>query len=191
MERLRSVRDLVSSNKVHLGIQLLGYDGRLTKDFVDLFDLSPNDRIVLDDAMQTARRELALSTIRRATVTRIAPGHYTIRVPAFIEEGGLIYNRVSDTLKNTLGHEKNLLFSELMGESFEHSFNRFGAEERTLTFSRTIAPDGTRSFLLDDRHVFGVGSSTSQSRARSIEEMKKFPGLAELMNLLPDQAGTE
>jgi hypothetical protein len=193
LARLKSVRDLVASRQVNLSVDLLNYyEGTLTNEFIDLFSLSENERLILESAIQEARRDLARAATSRATVTRLSAGHYTLHVPPFIEEGRSIYNRVSDAFESTLGHERNLIFSELMGESLERSFNVFGAEERRLILTRKIEPDGTRSFHLDDRRIFGENAfGSSQSSATSFEQMKKYPGFGDLLNLFPEEAATE
>ena len=189
LEELKTLRDWVAARRVHLAVQLLGPEGKLSAEFVELFHLTPSDRSLLQNAVDTARRELTALSVSRASVALNPDGSYAIRVPSFIEEGRGTYHRLTEAFERTLGREKSLLFSELMGDAMEPAFNMFGAQERTLTFTRTVGSDGKTSlFRLQDQRLQGVSSQTNESIALTFSQLKTYADLGAFLDLLPPEA---
>lgn len=189
-EQLKLLRDWVAKRRVHLGIEFVNSEGKLDGQFVELFGLNASEQRTLERATMAAQQALSRLAHTHATVSRNAEGNYQIRVPSFIEEGRAVYDRLNDSLQQTLGPKKVGLFSELMGERLEQPFNMFGAQERTLVVKRPDAPAGGRPvYTLEDYRLHGAGSSSSTSTAMSLDQLKKYPGHGGLLELLPSEAG--
>jgi hypothetical protein len=156
---------------------------RLTPAFSELFAVTSAEQETLQRSLDTSREMLAELERANATVSPQPNGDVVVTVKAFPESGGQLYDALLKTFAETLGPERYSAFLALGMEQVEKSLGRFGAPQRTITFSRTTAGDNSVHYSMREnlRLPKENGNYTS--------DFKNFDALAQqagsIVKLLP------
>lgn len=127
LARLKALADLNDDlqSKIYLSMVM---GGNLDENFVRIFGLSSAETQQLRDALTTTRRKLKELEARVATIAKSGNGEFIVTIPEAPVEGGVIYDELMQTIRETLGPERLIYAERLSSFGFENSteFDRFG-----------------------------------------------------------------
>jgi len=144
-------------------------NGKLSLQFIDFFELTPEEVSELSDLIQTTRMEMWKAANAQAQVSQTATGGVIVKVPP-AAAGPDIYDKVMNGFQSVLGNER---YNDMMlydGRQFDDIFNQFGGEERIITIES--GKDGRYSIGIS--HTEPKGGSVSQIMELTLDEIKKF-----------------
>ena len=182
-EARRVLDEIKRNNMARVGIQFFDMrkaDKKIvpSPQFIDLFDLSPDEAGKLADLIQTTRTEMEGVARAQTQVTQIETGGVVIKIPP-LDAAPDIYDKVMNGFQSILGNDR---YNDMLlhgDEQLEQLFNHFGAEERIFTIKKNA--DGRYDFRFDV--VLGAQSSTAGWGTMSLDGIKRdFP---ELMEFIP------
>lgn len=148
-------------------------DGKLSQQFVDLFELAPAEAGKLSEMVHEMRMEMWNAAKSQAQMSRTETGGVILKIPP-LAEGPDIYSKVMDGFREVLGDERYndmVLFNKSgAGGQFEDLFRQFGAEERTVTIEKSN--DGRYKIM---EHVVGRPGERSSGYfyTGGLDEIKK------------------
>ena len=164
-EQFRVLTDLHNRKVLRLsyGIQGMDQQGKISDAFAALFALTSDERDALQQAMDHARQRLGVLAAANTTVQRESENCVVFRIAPFAG-GGDIYDQLLDVFSRTLGPERNAAFLTLAADQVERALGSFGAENRTLTFTRNPLDQDARgkkpAYTLQDKRVRGEGTTS-------------------------------
>ncbi|MCX6953806.1 MAG: hypothetical protein NTV51_16780 [Verrucomicrobia bacterium] len=185
MAQLRALADAQRNKTARIDLPIITREGKLADGFSTMFDLTPAETAALGQAVDARRQQMAQMLAANAKVTTTDDA-ITVTVKPF-DGGGDVYDGLMEAFARTLGPERNELFLALQTDQLTRAFNSFGAEERSLTFTREAGGEGKEPRLsLNDRQKTPRSSSSSTM---------SYPSLAKLPEpyawVLPLVAGAE
>lgn len=171
MAQLRALAGAQKDKSANVNLPIVTRDGKLAPEFAKMFDLTPAENEALQRAVAQGRQQIDGLLAANATVTPTGDT-IVVEVKSFTG-GGDVYDTLMDAFARTLGPERNELFLALQTDQLTRAFNSFGAEDRTLTFSREATTDsaGSRLALRDLQRA--PHSSTSSSM--TYPDLSKLP----------------
>lgn len=161
LDALGVLLDIQRQKSGSVRVPIIARDGKLTDGFAKLFGLTEAETAALQGTLEQGRREIDELSRANATVSQ-ADDSLVVTVKPF-DGGGEIYDRLMDAFARTLGPERNKAFLALQADQLSGAFSAFGAERRTLTFSREATADGIPSVVLRDQRMSPNSSSASVS----------------------------
>lgn len=164
------------------GLPFLDHNGGIDETFAQLFDLTPAERSRITQIIKESKTTIERMELQNAKAVRNEKGEVELSVRPFAEEGGKIYDDALAQVAETLGPERHRAFVSLVGDSFEHSFSRFGAKAKTFTITHRI--DGTGFYEVSEKWDSSDMNGTSGSRFIDQASLRKFFG--HLAPLLPE-----
>jgi hypothetical protein len=171
MAQLRALAEAQKGKSAYVDLPIVTRDGKLAPEFAKMFDLTPTENEALQRAVAQGRQQIDGLLAANATVTPTGDT-IVVQVKSFAG-GGDVYDMLMDAFARTLGPERNELFLALQTDQLTRAFNSFGAEDRTLTFSREATTGGTGSLLtLRDLQRAPHGSTSS---SMSYPDLSKLP----------------
>lgn len=182
LDRLRVLADLQQRNLAYFSQIFVERNGRLTRAFTELFDLSTPQRDSLQRAIDSARQRLTALERAHATVSRAKTGEVVIEIDAFPKEGGVVYDELMQAFAQTLGKERNAAYLVLGAEQVERALGRFGAVDFRATVSHQKEA-GADSYTVKLEHKLPGELGTSTSGFRSIKDIEE--SLGSFVQLLP------
>jgi hypothetical protein len=172
--------ELQSQNLVSLsGPLIFPLDGKVTETFERLFGLTPAEKTVLQDAIDSGRRRL--DELARAHTKATMTGDTMVVSTAPFDGGAEVYDALLDTFARTLGPERGDMFVKLSADQLGQAFHQFGAEQRTLTVTRENIPGFVLPMIcvLDHHLLPGGGTATGSGRFQDFKKLKEWaPALA-------------
>jgi hypothetical protein len=172
--------ELKSQNLVSLsGPLIFPPDGKITKTFERLFELTPAEKTVLQGAIDSGRRRLD-ELARVHTKAMLTEDTVVVTTTPF-EGGAEVYDALLDTFERTLGPERSAMFVKLSADQLGQAFQQFGAEQRTLTVTRENIPAFAQPVIcVLDQHVLpGGGTATGSGRFQDFKKLTEWaPALA-------------
>jgi hypothetical protein len=157
-------------------------DGKLSRQFTDFFELSPEETSTLSDLIQATKAEMWDAAKTQASVSQTGTDGIIIKIPP-VAAGPDIYDRVMDGFHAVLGDDR---FNDMMlyngdrfgGGQFENLFNQFGGEKRTITIGKSN--DGRYDVNIETET--SPGAKHSQSATLKRDEIGKWkPGLEDFI----------
>ena len=180
--RLRTLTDLQKRGLVKPYFNVIFSTGKIAPAFVELFQLNPAEQEALQKAVGDARSRIEQLALANAAVRRIGENQVVIDVQP-TAEGSAVADSLLDEFGRVLGPERAEAFKALGIKQVEQAFNQFGAEIRTISLTRTIAGDGTKTYDLEDRHKTAENGSRSEySKGEKLADLTgKFGGIGKLI----------
>jgi len=133
-------RDKAASASVNVRFFNSPYSGKITQQFIDFFELTPDEVSELSDLIQTTRKEMWKAANAQAQVTQTATGGVVVKIPP-ATAGPDIYDKVMNGFQSVLGDDRfkdMMLYNDgMFGGQFEELFHQFGGEEATVTIEPT------------------------------------------------------
>jgi len=171
MAQLRALAEAQKDKSANVNLPIVTRNGKLAPEFSKMFDLTPAENEALQRAVAQGRQQIDSLLAANATVTPTGDT-IVVEVKSFTG-GGDVYDTLMDAFARTLGPERNELFLALQTEQLTRAFNSFGAEDRTLTFSREATADsaGSRLALRDLQRA----PNSSMSSASTYPDLSKLP----------------
>ena len=163
-EQFRVLTDLHNRKVLRLSYGMQGMDqqGKISDAFAALFALTSDERDTLQQAIDHARQRLGALAAANTTVQRESENCVVVRIAPFAG-GGDAYDQLMDDFSRTLGPGRNTAFQTLAADQVERSLGSFGAETRTLTFTRNPLDQDARgkkpAYTLQDKRVRGEGTT--------------------------------
>ena len=173
-KQLTALRDMLSKGMVHVSAQLCDFDGKLTPQVCALFELTPTEKVALQSAVDAAKTRLDQLTQANSSARINEDGNAEIHVAPFSDDGRTVYDGMVAELNHTLGPDRGGLFEALMGENMEMTFDRFGAQDRTVVIKQTRLPNGDLGPVqVEDRKLMGPNKIISQSSFPTTSKLNK------------------
>jgi len=92
--------------------------------------LTENERARIEDAVARAKAIIEQRRLAMATCETSSDGSsMTIQIPSLGKDGTVVYQSLLSEIVQVLGRDRFEVFSETCGESFDSSFDHFGADE--------------------------------------------------------------
>lgn len=183
LDRLRILTDLQRRKLAKSEMDFVDSGTQLTPAFSELFAVTPAEQEALQRSLDTSRETLGELERANATVSPQPNGDVIVTVKAFPEAGGQLYDALLRTFAETLGPERYSAFLALGIEQVEKSLGRFGAPQRTITFSRMTTDDNSVHYSM--REV----SRLPKENGNYSSDFKNFDDLAQqagsIVKLLP------
>jgi len=178
-QSLEVLADLQKRKLIKFTTPLLDREGKLTKAFSELFELTPEEMSRVQQSFDRARYELAAQAEQRAQVRVLSDGKVVIAVPPFPSEGGKVYDELNQSLGGVLGDERNSYFAALLDDQMELTFGFFGAGDHTYTVGNAV--DGRDGYSLEDKVVQrtqegGTTGFTNNTRFESYDALASYVG---------------
>jgi hypothetical protein len=106
----------------------------LNPDFVSIYELSERETNQLKAALKNARGRLAELESRHARIEPKGPTEFTISIPTFPAEGGLVFDDLTKAIRSILGEPRHELYLQLSRYDFESTsaFGMFGLGETVI-----------------------------------------------------------
>lgn len=186
-EQWRVLAELKSKKMVDARMAFVNPGGKLTDAFATLFELTPIERDKLQDSVSRATQRIAELEAENAAVTRDDKGRVIISVKPFVAAGSELYDGMMKSFAETLGPERATAFMALGSEQVENVLGRFGAAQRTVTFSYDPAKGKAPYEMRDEVRVQGWGTSNSSSDYKTLQEAVDRAGT--IAKLLPADFG--
>lgn len=121
----------------------IGPDG-VEQGFAKEYELNAGEVALLNDATKTAKAGLDAIALRSARpVPTGDTSRVVVEVPPNVDQGGVIYEQLLQTLKDVLGPDRYQSFNEIYGLSFDYAFNAFGLA--SMRYELTATGQNTRS----------------------------------------------
>lgn len=152
----------------------------LTDDFQTAFELGDVEFRELQELFRAVNDELEQLEANSAEGSWAEDGsEWVFEIPTFPEQGGVLYDRISNGLESAIGPEKMMVFHETYGGQFEKRFGHMGTRERTLKFS--LLPirleGGEREFQFVDQNQTGIAGTWVRNTSRHHEsDLRKIIG---------------
>jgi hypothetical protein len=171
MAQLRALAEAQKDKSANVNLPIVTRDGKLAPEFAKMFDLTPAENEALQRAVAQGRQQIDGLLAANATVTPTGDT-LVVEVKPFTG-GGDVYDTLMDAFARTLGPDRNELFLALQTDQLTRAFNSFGAEDRTLTFSREATTDstGSRLALRDMQRA----PRSSMSSSMTFPDLSKLP----------------
>ncbi len=182
LDRLRVLTDLQQRKLAKSEMDFVT-GGKLTPAFGELFATTPAEQETLQRELDVARDTLAELERANAIVSPQPNGDVIVAVKAFPETGGQLYDALLKTFAETLGPERYNAFLALGVEQVEKSLGRFGAPQRTITFSRTVAADNSVSYAMHESLKLPRENGNYTSDFKSFADLAQQAG--PIVKLLP------
>jgi hypothetical protein len=188
--RLKTIAEVQLGRLATVRLPLMERNGRLADGFVRLFEITPTEKELLQQALDQARARSAKLALANATV-KVDGGTFVATIPPF-EGGADVYDGVMDAFAHTLGPDRNGAFVALQTDQLSSALNGFGAEQRTITITREARPGSkygeTGIMVRDQRRSPSGGSSMTGMSTDTKQMLEQFPWLEphlETINSLP------
>jgi len=168
LDRLHILADLKDEGLANVAVQVINKgNGKLQARFVELFNVSPAEKTVLDQAIEDARQQTEQLFAANAKVSRRADGAVVISINP-TDEGNAIQGTLMNAFAQTLGPDRNAAFLALQGNGairLGSAMGEFGTQPRTITLSHASSPDGTKPTIsvLDEQQIPGGSGTTSST----------------------------
>jgi hypothetical protein len=178
IEALSVLAELQRTKAGSVRVTMLERNSKLADGFVKLFQITPAERETLQQTLDDARDRTNKLAMANATV-KVEGDALVAKMPPF-EGGADVYDAVMDAFARTLGPARNEAFVALQAGQLSTALSGFGAEQRTVTVSREVRPDGESGLSVRDerRGPSGGGSSTMQSSMMNMNRLvEQYPWL--------------
>lgn len=155
--------------------------GKLSQQFMDFFELSPDEAGELSDLIQATKAEMWRAANAQAQVSQTETGGVIVKIPP-IETGADIYDKFLDGFHAVLGDDR---FNDMIlysSNQFERLFNQFGGEESTITIEKGRGDRYEIKIETGMPTNAGMGW-TSQSVTMNPDEIRQWK--PELMDYIP------
>ena len=149
LERLRVLAELQKSGVLRNSIAPVDGGGRLNKQFVELYQLSPAAAATLQRTFDASRAKMNALVLANAKMTEQSAGKVVVQVEPFPQAGGAVYDDLMGSIGSQLGPDRTAAFSQLSADSLDDEFGAFGAAQRTLTLTRDPASTNAPSTVED------------------------------------------
>jgi hypothetical protein len=165
-------------------VNLLGQiDGR----FAEVFGLSKNEVARVQAAINASVVSLGKMELENATVVQRDQGKITVKIQAFPERGGQIYDALTKEIGEILGPKKGQAFNVLASESLDGGLGFFGMGDKTATLEWKPASKGYAMKEIVEIRVTSGGLTSVTKKSLSLlvrpvllERMR--PALAKLVD---------
>lgn len=159
-------------------------EAKLSDSFVRLFGVSDAERQTLDAALARARHDMDELATTNVAVKQDSDSLAIVMKP--FEGGADVYDRLMDAFAQTLGPDRNAAFVALQSEQLARTFDGFGAEERTITFTREGVSGGSGSIfsVRDDRHSPQSRSVGTWTMSNPDALAQRYPAIAPYLDKL-------
>jgi hypothetical protein len=95
--------------------------------FARVYDLNPGEIAVLNEAIKATKEKFTAAAIQNAKAQLSPDGsHLAVEVPPVVDQGGVIYDQLLQTVENVLGPDRFQSFNALSGDTFDSGFGSFG-----------------------------------------------------------------
>ncbi len=133
LAKLQSVVDLNRVLNQKISVSMLSGD-ELDKDFVALFGLSSDEVKTLKDAVVKAKAQLAELEGLHARIEPKGGDKFTITIPDFPKEGGVVFDEFTKTVRATLGEDRFAYYKTISRFEAEHepAFGGFGLTQTVI-----------------------------------------------------------
>lgn len=151
------------------------------------FRSTSTEQAAVQRAVDRAKERLAEYERANSTVDRKADGTVTVVTKPFPDAGGAVFDELMNSMGAVLGSERNAVFRAFGQEQVETEFVRFGAVQRTITFSANSA-NPSRPYSLHGVQTTGPNSTSTRAFDFStLEALQRQAGT--VARLLPDDFG--
>jgi hypothetical protein len=183
IDRLRILTDLHRRKLAKSEMDFVAFGTKLTAAFSELFAVTPTEQETLQRSLDSSREMLGELERANATVSPQPNGDVIVTVRAFPESGGQLYDALLKTFAETLGPERYSAFLALGVEQVEKSLGRFGAPQRTITFSRVTAGDNSVHYSMRENLRLPKENGNYTSDFKNFHDLAQQAGT--IVKLLP------
>lgn len=167
--------------------RFLDPSGKLGEGFVAMLELTPAEQANVQRAVDQARERLADYERANSTVERKDNATVMIATKPFPEAGGAVFDELMTAIAAAIGPERNAVFRSFGQEQVETEFARFGAVQRTTTFTAN-SNNPNRPYSLHEVQTTGPNSTSNRGFDFStLDALKTQAGT--VARLLPDDFG--
>jgi hypothetical protein len=158
------------------------FDGdSLDPKFIAAFNLSPEDVSKLQEATQKAKERMQDLAAHAAQLQMTKGGDMIVDIPSLAGKGGEVYEQLLGDFKTVLGADKFSDFNAVAGNSFDHAFDSFGAEQSHYQIVRQTDRTGNMSVQVKKTYTLPDGSGTAETTVDAAEVDRKYPLLAKII----------
>jgi hypothetical protein len=154
---LEALARLTRDKIVKFQMPVVAANGAITKQLIELFNLTQPEIEALQDIVTKAKTHLAQHALETATLKQADASSVVIVVPPF-GQGLELMDGVLTGVEKILGKDRYAVFHTLELDELNKSFGSFGATQRTVTVRLNTRDDGSSSWLLTEQHVGPTGS---------------------------------
>ena len=131
--RLQMVTDLNHLLRSKISVPMFSGE-EINPDFVALFGLTTGDVKILNDAIAHAKAQLAELESSHARIEPKGSGKFTVTIPIFPKEGGLVSDEFMKTVRSTIGEDRFAYFNDILSPNVESSwtFKMFGLSQTVI-----------------------------------------------------------
>ena len=149
--------------------------------FARVYDLNPGEVAVLNEAIKATKEKFTAAAIQNAKAQLSSDGsHLAVEVPPVVDQGGVIYDQLLQTVENVLGPERFQSFNALSGDAFDSGFGSFGLWSSRYELSATEQKVG-KGVPIYRVLVTSNGPNGSSTSDNSIT-LKSIPTLYPVLN---------
>lgn len=165
-DRLSTIAELNSLLRVKIAVPLLNFD-EVNDDFVKVYGLRPGEVARLKANFAAAKNSLAIWEAKHATIEPSGENGYSISIPPFPQEGGLVYDGLLQSIHEVLGDERFAAYRASAGDMDSSGFGMFGLSKTTIdvrpskegerptsTSSSSVDANGTMKFQVNTNPAF-------------------------------------
>jgi preprotein translocase subunit SecD len=184
LAKLNLLADLQKRKVLNAGVAPITRDGKLSPAFAELFELTSAEQAALQEVVDHTRSRMADLQAAAATVSRNEAGAVVVTIPSLVESPQ-IYDETMDGFARTLGPARNSAFVALGENQMTGALDNFGAEQKTLTVTKSANPkDPSQPFYdLNTQTRTPHASSSSSSRLNDLNSLNQRVG--PLARLIP------
>ena len=114
-------------------VPVVNFVGKVDEKFAELFDLTEADVGRVQKAIDAALGELGELEFENAAIIERGDRKITVRIKAFPESGGRLYDKLTNEIGDILGPEKKQSFVALATQSLDEGLGFFGMADKTAT----------------------------------------------------------
>lgn len=187
--RLRALVELNGCLRRRIPVPLVESD-KINDDFVAVYDVTSSERALLEAAVAKAKDRMRELEAKIAVITPGAEDDFRIQIPPFPEEGGIIFDEFSRSVRAVLGEERYASYQENGEDADSGSLHGFGVGEAVIILRGPGTPSDRQYTIGNEGIPRGMVESLVVLDRSKLPD--RYPELARRMaaeGLLPQPAG--
>ncbi|MDO8539707.1 MAG: hypothetical protein Q7S40_04640 [Opitutaceae bacterium] len=154
VERMKLLAEMRNEKMATISLPILSQNGQLTRGIISLLELSDGETDALQKTITKALAAINNYAENNASLVHSDSDSVVISVAPF-DGGADIYDSVTTSFEQTLGSERFNALMTLAANDLSKALHSYGAEKRTLTFTRQATQRG--DYIVRDSREFGAG----------------------------------
>lgn len=176
--RLRALVELNGCLRHRIPVPLVESD-KINDDFVAVYEVSASEKALLEEAVAKAKNRMRELGAKFAVITPGTEDDFRILIPPFPEEGGILFDEFSRSVRAVLGEERYASYQENGEEADSSSFGGFGVGEAVIILRGPGTPSDRQYTIHDEGSPRGMVKSLVVVDRMMF--LKQYPELARKM----------